>query len=87
MEHPVPADIAVLRLRRQLADLARQVAKGETPPALSVDVTNVRSHSGRMDDWREHVSRLNGETGGRRDDSPVDDVPDLVSQTTDAGEL
>jgi hypothetical protein len=56
MEHRVPCDIGVLRLRQQLADLARQVAAGATPPSVTADLTDVRGCDGHhVDDWRQLI--------------------------------
>jgi nitrite reductase/ring-hydroxylating ferredoxin subunit len=56
MEHPVPTDAAVLKLRRILAGLARQVAAGQAPPSLKADLTDVAGHDGHhVGDWHDLV--------------------------------
>jgi nitrite reductase/ring-hydroxylating ferredoxin subunit len=56
MEHPVPTDVTVLRLRRILAGLARQVAAGQAPPSLKADVTDVDGRDGHhVADWHDLV--------------------------------
>lgn len=66
-EHLVPADLAIIRLRRVLADSMRLVEEGKPPLGLGVgyDFTGVSAASATVDAEKHWQDLVPGNLGGR----------------------